>query len=402
MIYLESKVSKEVPNDKLPVRPLAIHKQLDKRMSGLSEAKRFISTRMALHLKRAMDIAAKRTVLDKPQTILLLGASGSGKTFLMENAAAISKLPFVSVSAAGLTEEGYMGTGLSGVLHGLMKKYPNKNFAQYGICFLDEWDKRVQHRNDRAGGFSQGVQNEALRMMEGTEVEIEIRYATTPNPRFDTKGLMFVFAGAFEGLDKFHKQKSSRTVAGFSPHDNAAFSPANDTALRDALVEYGMIPEFINRLSGILTLPTPTPDDMVELIRFKNGPLELCNSRLMGLGAELVADTRTTYALAKYACDSKTYARGIQLILQGISDQLVYEGVQGSIAIEPDDIKRAGMGKHLRLSTTAAPDVSDHPELLGPLGQTVFRRQDSELNEPSIFRQNEQNIQNDAGNLSTF
>jgi ATP-dependent protease Clp ATPase subunit len=365
MIYLESRVSKDVPGGKLPVRPLAIHKELDKRLSGLPEAKRFISTRMALHLKRAMDIAAKKTVSDKPQTILMLGASGSGKTFLMENAAAISKLPFVSVSAAGLTEEGYMGTGLSGVLHGLMKKYPNKKFAQYGICFLDEWDKRVQHRNDRSGGFSQGVQNEALRMMEGTEVEIEIRYSTSPNPKFDTKGLMFVFAGAFEGLDKLYSQKSSRTVAGFSPHDDGTFCSMNDNALRDALVAYGLVPEFINRLSGILTLPTPTQDDMVELIRFKNGPLELCNSRLLGLGAELVADNRTTHALAKYACDSKTYARGIQLVLQGISDQLVYEGIQGSIAIEPEDIKRAGMGKHLRLSKTAAPHESDHPELLG-------------------------------------
>ena len=367
MIYLASKLSKEVPNDTLPVRPLAIHKQLDKTLAGLPEAKRFISTRIALHLKRAVNLASKKAVTDKNQCILIMGASGSGKTFLMETAAAITKIPFVSVSAAGLTEEGYVGTGLSGVLYSLMKKHPNKNFAQYGICFLDEWDKRVQPKREREG-FSQGVQSEALRMMEGTEVEIETRNPSK-NPVFDTKGLMFVFAGAFEGLEKINSRKTTSTVAGFAPTDDGAFKPMKDNALRDALVEYGMLPEFINRLTGILSLPTPTPNDMVELIRFENGPLELCNRRLMGLGAELVADSRAADALAKFACETRSYARGIQLMLQGLSDQLVYEGVQGRIAIEPDDIKRLGMGKHLRLSKTAAPDVSDLPDLFGGLGE---------------------------------
>lgn len=366
MIYLQSNLSKETPNDSLPVSPLAIHKQLDKTLAGLPEAKRFISTRIAIHLKRAVNLASKKAVTDKNQCILIMGASGSGKTFLMETAAAITKIPFVSVSAAGLTEEGYVGTGLSSVLHALLKKHPNKNFAQYGICFLDEWDKRVQLRHERTG-FSQGVQGEALRMMEGTEVEIETR-SPGKNPSIDTKGLMFVFAGAFEGLEKVNSRQAAHTVAGFSPTDDGAFKPMKDNALRDALVEYGMLPEFINRLSGILTLPTPTPNDMVELIRFENGPLELCNRRLMGLGAELVADDRAADALAKFACDTRSYARGIQLMLQGLSDQLVYEGVQGRIAIEPDDLKRLGMGKHLRLSKTAAPCASDLPDLFGARG----------------------------------
>jgi len=367
MIYLASSLSKEVPNDTLPVRPLAIHKQLDKTLAGLPEAKRFISTRIAIHLKRAVNLASKKAVTDKNQCILIMGASGSGKTYLMETAAAITKIPFVSVSAAGLTEEGYVGTGLSGVLYALMKKHPNKNFAQYGICFLDEWDKRVQPRREREG-FSQGVQSEALRMMEGTEVEIETRNPSK-NPSFDTKGLMFVFAGAFEGLEKIYNRKTANTVAGFfTSNDDDAFKSMKDNALRDALVEYGMLPEFINRLSGILTLPTPTPNDMLELIRFENGPLELCNRRLMGLGAELVADDRAADALAKFACDTRSYARGIQLMLQGLSDQLVYEGVQGRIAIEPDDLRRLGMGKHLRLSKTAAPCASDLPDLFGARG----------------------------------
>ncbi len=366
MIYLASKLSKDVPNDSLPVHPLSIHKQLDKTVAGLPEAKRFISTRIAIHLKRAVNLASKKAVTDKNQCILIMGASGSGKTFLMETAAAVTKMPFVSVSAAGLTEEGYVGTGLTGVLYALMKKHPNKNFAQYGICFLDEWDKRVQPRREREG-FSQGVQSEALRMMEGTEVELETRNPGK-NPSFDTKGLMFVFAGSFEGLEKMYNRKRANTVAGFTSTHDSSFKPMKDNALRDALVEYGMLPEFINRLSGILTLPTPTPNDMLELIRFENGPLELCNRRLMGLGAELVADSRAADALANFACETRSYARGIQLLLQGLSDQLVYEGVQGRIAIEPDDIVRLGMGKHLRLSKTAAPDVSDLPDLFGSRG----------------------------------
>ena len=374
MIYLKSQLSKEVPSDNLPVQPLAIHRQLDKKLAGLSEAKRFISTRMALHLKRAVDLATKKNVTDKNQCLLIMGASGSGKTFLMEQAAAITKLPFVSVSAAGLTEEGYYGTSLSGVLHALLKKYPDKNFTNYGICFLDEWDKRVQRRHERTG-FSQGVQTEALRMMEGgAEVEIEVRYSSGPNPKIDTRGLMFVFAGAFEGLDISGGKKSGQTVAGFSSQDDATFQTVKDHALREALVEYGVLPEFINRLNGILTLPTPTQDDMLELIRFENGPLELCNSRLLGLGTELVADHRAAAALAQFACDTRSYARGIQLLLQGLSDQLVYEGVQGRIAIEPDDIKRLGMGKHLRLSKSAAPDASDHPELFGTWSSCSNRR----------------------------
>lgn len=374
MIYLASKLSKEVAGDNLPVQPLAIHRQLDKKLSGIPEAKRFISTRLALHLKRAVDLASKKTVTDKPQAILMMGASGSGKTFLMESAAAITKLPFVSVSAAGLTEEGYFGISLSGVLHALLKKHHDKNFTNYGIVFLDEWDKRVQQRDERIG-FSQGVQAEALRLIEGTEVEIQTRHSCGPNPTLDTKGLMFVFAGAFEGLEYSGGKKSGQTVAGFSSRDDATFQTVKDNAIRDALVEYGMLPEFINRLSGILTLPTPSQDDMLELIQFENGPLELCNRRLLGLGAELVADHRASAALAKFACDTRSYARGIQLMLQGLSDQLVYEGVQGRIAIEPDDIKRMGVGKRLRLSKTAAPHADDQPDLMDALMRPENRSQ---------------------------
>ena len=342
-------ISKATPGGKLPVKPSVIHQALDKRLSGLPEAKRFISTRLALHLKRAVDLAGGNGFPDKNQCILILGPSGAGKTFLVEQAASITKIPFVAASAASLTSEGYAGQSLSDVLHRLLKAAPNAKMARYGICFLDEWDKRVQQNFEKAG-FSQGVQGEILRMMEGTEVEIETRpLPGKSNPKFDTKGLMFVFAGAFEGLDQLAGSPAERRVAGFAHGEESVFQPVQEPRMRDALVAYGVMREFINRLSGILTLPAPTIGDMQQLLKFGNGPVEACNKRLRGLGAELVVDEQAAEAMAAYACETKSYCRGLQALLQGAVDQVVYEDIKGQITIEYSDMKRLAAGKRVEL-----------------------------------------------------
>jgi ATP-dependent Clp protease ATP-binding subunit ClpX len=368
MIYLQRDISKSAPDARLPVKPTVIHKALDNKLSGLPEAKRFISTRIALHLRRALDLSTNKVAPDKNQCILIMGPSGSGKTFLIEQAAAIAKIPFVAASAASLTSEGYVGQSLSSVLQSLLKAASSAKVAQYGICFLDEWDKRVQSLNDKSP-FSQGIQGEILRMMEGTTVELETRPGQDKtNSRFHTKGLMFVFAGAFEGIERLLNNQQAKSILGFSTSGESTFRPVRENFLREALVAYGMMPEFINRLSGILTLPAPTTDDMVALLKFGNGPVEACNKRLRGMGTELVLDDNTAKVMANYACETRSYCRGMQLVLQAAMDHLVYEGIEGQVAIEPEDMMRLAAGERLEL-TTPRPIKSkavnvDHPPIV--------------------------------------
>lgn len=362
MKLIKPNITQSTPDGKLPVRPSVIHRALDKKLSGLAEAKRFISTRIALHLRRAVDLAKGNSSPDRNQCILIMGPSGSGKTFLVEQAAAIARIPFVAASAAALTSEGYVGQSLSGVLLRLMKEAPSAKMARYGICFLDEWDKRVQQGFDKAG-FSQGVQSEVLRMMEGTEVEIETRpLAGKTNPKFNTRGLMFVFAGAFEGLERLMALKEVNKVTGFATTGEVSFKPVQENRLREALIDYGVMPEFINRLSGILTLPKPTHSDMLALLNFGNGPVESCNQRLRGLGAELVLSEQAASDMAKYACDTKSYSRGIHLMLQAAADYLVYEGVEGQVALEPGDLKQLVEGKWLELTAPGDRITGNEPE----------------------------------------
>lgn len=358
MIQIQRDISKDVPNARMPVRPTAIHAALDKRLAGLQDAKRFISTRIAIHLRRALDLATTQESTDRNQCLLIMGPSGAGKTFLVEQAAAIAKVPFVSASAAALTEEGYVGAGLTSVLNSLRQKCANRKLARYGICFLDEWDKRV-HGHHEKPGFSHGVQAEILRMMEGTEVEIETRGPNRSSIKFDTKGLMFVFAGAFENLEPSPDTASRRRVTGFSPCPGPEPASPDGHALRSALAAYGMLPEFINRLTGIITLPTPTMDDMLALLGFGNGPLEACNRRLRGLGAELVLTPAAAQALARHACDTRAYCRGIHLLLQSAMDYLIYEGIQGQVQLDAGDVRDIVTGHPLGL--TPARDLAAAP-----------------------------------------
>lgn len=116
MIRVTSNLPELAGGFELPLKPASMHEALNKRISGLDNAKRFISTRIALHLGRAMDLKCARTPPDKNQCILVMGPSGAGKTFLVEQAAAIVKIPFASGNAAALTTEGYAGPGINSVL----------------------------------------------------------------------------------------------------------------------------------------------------------------------------------------------------------------------------------------------------------------------------------------------
>lgn len=340
MIALSSKKMVEERAGRLP-GGREIQAGLDRRLCGMAAAKRMIGTRLAIHVRRMVDISRGQTPPDPNQCVLILGPSGAGKTALVETAAAVLRLPFVAVNAAGLTQEGYRGNNITDDFRALLEKARGRaSVARFGLILFDEWDKRIQRVNE-PDGFAVGIQSEMLRIMEGTDIKLPpVPGAREASPvTLSTFGMMFVFAGAFEGLWRHGAVRDGNPPAiGFRPAPAATSRCLGDLRLRDALKAYGMLPEFLNRLTGILTLPPPTIDDILNLMAFENGPVRQCNRRLRGFGAELKPLETSARRIAEYACESRTYCRGVRLVLQKAMDHCITNDMKGDILLEPSDI----------------------------------------------------------------
>ncbi len=336
------------------LKPKEYYQMLNNKIVGHDYAKR----------KLAVQLAMQRTSRNikygdnQPNTcMLLLGASGVGKTYLMETAAQVGGLQLMSVNASQLTAEGYRGVNLSGIMGRLQKDCTAQNKAMNdGILFLDEWDKRIQSHNDESH-YAVSLQNEMLHLMEGKPVEVDSENVMDSQPSFsvDTRGLMIVFAGTF--LTPEHKSIIRKPI-GFEGQAYSHDSAKDDELLRQRLFDGGMLPEFYNRLSTIISLHPPEKEDLLKILIKPGGPLAACNQRMKASGLQLFLTKEAAESLVDYAHRSHLYARGLKRILDAAMNDLVFSGTCGNVLLDTRDIELLIAGRAVMLNDTEIPTIT--------------------------------------------
>ena len=253
----------DVANVSTALNPSKLKQELDKHVVGQEEAKKIISVAVCNHMKR---IEANTDLLEKTN-ILILGPTGCGKTFLMSTIAKFLKVPMVIVDATNFTQVGYVGEDVSNILKKLyMASNGDLEKCKRGIVYVDEIDKvmaKTSSHGDRDAAGT-GVQQNFLKLMEGgtQTIKLPTRDGGMQEIEIDTKDILFVFGGAFVGIDA----KKEKTVSiGFGT-SKADPEPIDKPITQDDIVKYGFIPEFVGRVPIVVKMNELSRDNLKDIL----------------------------------------------------------------------------------------------------------------------------------------
>lgn len=253
----------DVANVSTALNPSKLKQELDRYVVGQEEAKKIISVAVCNHMKR---IEANNDLLEKTN-ILILGPTGCGKTFLMSTIAKFLKVPMVIVDATNFTQVGYVGEDVSNILKKLyMASNGDLEKCKKGIVYVDEIDKvmaKTSSHGDRDAAGT-GVQQNFLKLMEGgtQTIKLPTRDGGMQEIEIDTKDILFVFGGAFVGIDA----KKEKTVSiGFGT-SKAEPEPIDKPITQDDIVKYGFIPEFVGRVPIVVKMNELSRDNLKDIL----------------------------------------------------------------------------------------------------------------------------------------
>ena len=335
---------RQVPGRPRRMTPREIKGKLDEHVIGQDLAKRTLSVAVYNHYKRieAQEyLHAYDDVELEKSNILLLGPSGTGKTLLARTLARILDVPFSIADATALTEAGYVGEDVESILSHLLQAADyDVERAERGIIYVDEVDK-LSRRGDNASitrdVSGEGVQQALLKMLEGTVAGVPPKggrkHPEQSLVQFDTRNVLFICGGAFDGLAPQIARRLSRGQIGFSL-DGAGLSrtvdAADPTLFRhaepDDLLRYGLIPELIGRLPVLTALDALTPPDLRRILTEPKNALVRQYQKLFAMdGVDLVLDDAALDAVVDQAMVLKTGARGLRSVLEGAMLDLMFE-----------------------------------------------------------------------------
>ena len=315
--------------------PHKIKGKLDEYVVGQEYAKKAVSVAVYNHYKRVATDTMDEIEIEK-SNMLMIGPTGSGKTYLVKTLARLLDVPLAITDATSLTEAGYIGDDIESVVSKLLAAAGNDvEKAEQGIIFIDEIDKIAKKKNTNQRDVSgESVQQGMLKLLEGSDVEVPVgansKNAMVPLTTVNTKNILFICGGAFPDLDKIIKERlTKQSSIGFGAELKDRYD-RDQTILQKVSTEdlrnFGMIPEFLGRLPIVFTLRGLSEEMMVKILTEPKNAILKQYQKLLALDeVKLEFDEGALAAIAKKAVEKDTGARALRAIIEEFMLDIMFE-----------------------------------------------------------------------------